>query len=681
MKILKVTLILLLFLALPISNSFSYSFKFIDDSGKTCLLEKKPSRVVCLIPAITEIIYTLRAQDVLKGITYHSNYPGTSGKAIVGGFSKPSIKAIIALKPDLLILSDRHTKVKEHFKKSNVQIIVLKTDSISDGMDTITLLGRIFDKKERAKQVKFKINADIDLISKKLRQIKPEKRLRVMRIMGRDSLMTPGSDSFQMDLIQMAGGIVHNFNKKGDVVTVTKEEWMQFNPQVLYGCGKDSEIEKLLFNQPGWKDVDAVKNRRIYYFPCDLTCRAATNTGYFVQWLASSIYGKQFALKENHFLESTMAVSRTIRPDFKYIETIRVVETHILDFLNKSLVIDLKTPMTVVSTLEGQRQGIQTIVNHYTPPQNWQIDHNHGIDSIRNRICTALDKDRKKTSILITGANMENLSIKKAIFKDLEVRAFVTAGVRSNAMRMGISKGHYYEPETKPRIKPETKPQTKPGTINIILMTNMKLSSRAMTRAIITATEAKTAALLDMDIRTSYDNGKFRATGTGTDNVLVLEGTGALLEIAGGHTKLGEMMASVVYEGVKEAILKQNGLDAQRNIFLRLKERGIFVYDLVASKKTCDCIQDKTEFVGKVEELLLESKYAGFIQMAMTISDDYEKGLIKDLSAFEVFSKAIAMEIAQGHMETFRPLIKKELPETIKIGFNAILNGIYYRDL
>jgi hypothetical protein len=200
-----------------------------------------------------------------------------------------------------------------------------------------------------------------------------------------------------------------------------------------------------------------------------------------------------------------------------------------------------------------------------------------------------------------------------------------------------------------------------------------------MTRAVITATEAKTAALLDMDIRTSYDNGTHRATGTGTDNVLVLEGQGTLLENTGGHTKLGEMMASVVYEGVKAAVFKQNGLSARRHIFMRLKERGISIYDLIASNQICEFRQDKARIVGAVEELLLDPRYAGFIQMALTVSDDYEKGLIQDLSTFEDFAQAIAGEISECGIAEFKPLIKKDLPKVLKTGFNALLNGIHYR--
>ena len=664
MKIIKMVLLVLVFLYLPMGSAFSFSVKFVDDKNDPFVLSQSPSRVVSLVPAISEIIFKLGVQDALKGITYHSNFPGASGKAIVGGFFGPSVTAINELNPDLIFISSLHTEVKTYFKDKDVLLIELNTTSVLDGINTISLLGKIFDKQEQARVIRSGIDEQIDLITKKLSRIEPDQKLRVMRFMGRDQMMSPGNDSFQNDLIRMSGGIPPDFDKKGAIVSVTKDEWMHFNPQVIYGCGKDNEIEQQILTQPGWKDVDAVKNKRIYYFPCDLTCRAATNTGYFIQWLASSIYGQQFALKENLIFEPKIIASKSISPDFECIETIRVDDTHILDFVNKSLVIDLKSPMAIVSTLEGRREGIRTIVNHYTPPQNWMIDHGHGIDFIRRRIATALNKNPDHTSVLNTGANMDNLAVKTALFKDLKVGAFVTAGVKSNAMRMGKSKGHYYEP----------------GTINIILVTNMRLSPRAMTRAIVTATEAKTAALLDMDIRTSYDDGAFRATGTGTDNVLVLEGTGPLLDHTGGHTKLGEMMARVVYEGVKAAVLKQNSLDAERNIFLRLKERGISIYEVISLEKDCDCAQGKSRFAGEVEELLLDPKYSGFLQMALSISDDYQKGLIKDLSSFEAFSRNIATDICRCDMDELKPMVQKDLPHVIIMGLNALLNGTHYRN-
>ena len=85
-----------------------------------------------------------------------------------------------------------------------------------------------------------------------------------------------------------------------------------------------------------------------------------------------------------------------------------------------------------------------------------------------------------------------------------------------------------------------------PGTINMILLTNMRLTPRGMQRAIISATEAKTAALQDLDIRSSYTPMVNPATGTGTDNIIVVQGAGTRIDNAGGHSKMGELIARML---------------------------------------------------------------------------------------------------------------------------------------
>ena len=104
--------------------------------------------------------------------------------------------------------------------------------------------------------------------------------------------MAPGDGSFQNEMIRAAGGIPPQLGRRGAVTPVNVEEWIKFNPQVIYGCGGDRKTAKAFFNRPGWKDVDAVKNGKIFFFPCALTCRAATNTGHFVSWLSARIYGR-----------------------------------------------------------------------------------------------------------------------------------------------------------------------------------------------------------------------------------------------------------------------------------------------------------------------------------------------------------------------------------------------------
>ena len=668
MKTLKIAVFLTIYF-LSINSCFAFSVSFTDDSGENFIFDKKPERVVSLVPAITEIIFKIDAQQSLKGVTYHTVFPSDNSLIkIVGGFFNPSVKAIESLNPDVIFVSNLHSEVKKYFKNKDVKTVEIGASSLSDSVENMLLIGKIFGKEDKALLLKKHNDDQVDVIAKKLAFIDKTERKRVMRIMGREQLMTPGSDSFQNDIIALAGGIPHNFKRNGKIISVSKEEWIKFNPQVIYGCGKDNELENNILNLPGWKDVDAVKNHKIYYFPCDLTCRAATNTGYFVQWLSASIYGKQFASTENRVVKEAITNIHKIDCDLDYVKDIRVDETTIFDFKNRTLIIDFNTPLTTVSTLEGQRDNIKTIVNHYTPPPNWLVDHNHGIDSIRDRICSALNLDRSKTSILITGADMNNLAVTKEKFKDLEVYAFVTAGVNSNAMRMGRDIGGFYEP----------------GTINVIIMSNMQMSNRAMTRAIITATEAKTAALLDMDIRSSYSNGAYRATGTGTDNVALVQGTGEILEGTGGHTKFGELIAKAVYKGVKEAIAKQNKINEKRNIFQRLKKRGITIFNLVDKEQT-NCKRSRNQLAGEVEHLLLNPRYAGFIEMALSLSDDYEKGLINNISSFEKLADSITQEICNGNMlganngekKKIMKLQSRDLPLVIKIALNAIFTGVY----
>jgi len=467
-----------------------------------------------------------------------------------------------------------------------------------------------------------------------------------------------------MKMIRAAGGIPPQLGKKGAVVNITKEEWIKFNPQVIYGCGGDRKTAKAFFNRPGWKDVDAVKNGRIFYFPCALTCRAATNTGSFVSWLSARIYGEQFSKKAFQVLEDKILRTRKIDLDLNYVKGTRIIYSTINDFLNKTLVIDFTQTQRIASTLEGERTGIQSVGNHYSPPPCWAIEHHAGLAQARDRVYSVIQVSSKTSSFLFTGADMDHLAIIQEQFKDTKVYALVTAGVKSNALRMGKDEGKYYDP----------------GTVNMILLSNMKLTPRAMTRAIISATEAKTAALMDLDVRSSVAPRRYQATGTGTDNILVVQGTGIPIKLAGGHSKMGELIARAAYRGVLEAVSKQNALVTGRNIFQRLNDRHISLYELV-SEAQCDCMAKKGEATVALEEILMAPRYAGFVQAAFALSDNYRRGLISNLLSYQLWCETVAEEIAGRKIPRPKDLVAAEdMPVPLKMSLNALLNGISFRD-
>jgi hypothetical protein len=80
-----------------------------------------------------------------------------------------------------------------------------------------------------------------------------------------------------------------------------------------------------------------------------------------------------------------------------------------------------------------------------------------------------------------------------------------------------------------------------------------------------TATEAKTAALQELNVNSRYSDGL--ATGTGTDQMAVasrmVEGYPPLSS-GGKHVKLGELVGLTVKAAVKAALLRQNGVSPDR---------------------------------------------------------------------------------------------------------------------
>jgi len=214
----------------------------------------------------------------------------------------------------------------------------------------------------------------------------------------------------------------------------------------------------------------------------------------------------------------------------------------------KTFLLSFSKRRKVLSTLEGFKK-VKFVGNHYNPPQLWDFVHKNKKE-YEERIYSDLGIKSEDIAMLFTGVDMDNICFKKERFKDIQICVCVTAGVKSNAQRIGIDKAKSVE------IRKGVFESL--GTVNIIVLLNSSLTDGAMARSIITITEAKTIAFQDLDIRSSY-NPKLQATGTGTDNIVVVSGFGRGVTYVGGHTKIGEVMARTVTCAVKEAILQQEG--------------------------------------------------------------------------------------------------------------------------
>ncbi|MCL2134023.1 MAG: adenosylcobinamide amidohydrolase [Candidatus Bathyarchaeota archaeon] len=231
---------------------------------------------------------------------------------------------------------------------------------------------------------------------------------------------------------------------------------------------------------------------------------------------------------------------------FKEVNARVVYQTYEDVSLNLTL-ISFNERRQVLSTMDGL-QKVRNVGNIFVPdPLSTRHMSLQGYEKFKKQFPSALGLQRRDFIFLSTGVNMEAVSVCEKTYGDFHVCCIATGGARNNALRMGVDAGNWVEHETHMKLMS--------GTINIILLTNVTLTVGAMARAIMSATEAKTAALQDFDYKSSYMP-QVQATGTGTDSMIVVSGVNPdiVIKHTGGHTKIGELIGFATKAAVTEAL-------------------------------------------------------------------------------------------------------------------------------
>ncbi|WP_406656145.1 adenosylcobinamide amidohydrolase [Methanolobus sp. ZRKC2] len=231
---------------------------------------------------------------------------------------------------------------------------------------------------------------------------------------------------------------------------------------------------------------------------------------------------------------------------------------------------DGRSTLTTSWVNGGYREDLQAIFNHHVPRGKHSPKELEGgsIPAYLEFISNNLGLDPERSSGLLTAACMENVAIVTRSFRGVEVTAIVTGGIEVNGGRVGDPASYYQEDGTYQFIQ---------GTINTILVIGANLPAYSMTRAVVTATEAKTAALQQLVAPSRHSQGI--ATGSGTDMIaIVADRTSSIsLTDTGKHSKLGEMIGLCVLEATLKALERQSDLTPlyQRDMMVRLERFGI----------------------------------------------------------------------------------------------------------
>ena len=294
-------------------------------------------------------------------------------------------------------------------------------------------------------------------------------------------------------------------------------------------------------------------------------------------------------------------------------------------YLKDTILINFNVNRNGLSTSKlngGVNDVYKHVFNQHLSQDKINYLENHDVCEYLINECRLLNIDSDVSTGLITLARMENVSIVTKKFKDLEVTAIATAGVRTNASRAG-DESSYWEENGKFHV----------GTINIILLANVCLEKSTLTEALMTITEAKTVAMDYLKIPSQYSNGY--ATGTGTDGVAIFSNldSGNTLTNAGKHSKLGELIGKSVIESVIIAIGKQVWITkkSQSNALVRLNRYSL---DIDEFYDNLDC--DKFEFIKQLQIDANNQRNVAITTSVLNLIDEVECGLVKREDAYNL---------------------------------------------
>jgi iron complex transport system substrate-binding protein len=258
----------------------TYVVEETDVLGTTLRLKAYPQRIVSTAPSNTEIVLQLGCRDRLVGISrYYGSPKLVKGITRVGGYYDPSIEAILALEPDLVLVARGISKeILDEMQRLGLPVFCLDTKDLDGLYRDIATIGRLLGIEERAAALVEQVRDGIAEIAARTSPIPAEERPRVFWLGQEEPLLTAGPGNMIHTLIELAGGrnVAADASKPWPAYSL--ETLLVQDPQVIIAdasglAGAETTAEALLRRlraDPTWSKISAVRDGRVYLVPTDL---------------------------------------------------------------------------------------------------------------------------------------------------------------------------------------------------------------------------------------------------------------------------------------------------------------------------------------------------------------------------------------------------------------------------
>jgi iron complex transport system substrate-binding protein len=238
---------------------------YTDGIGRKVRLPKHPMRIISLAPDVTETLYLLGAQDRLIGDTTWCNWPeDAKKKPKIGDLLNPNYEMILAAKPDLVIASTAGNEEGAVMKLSRmgIPVYVSAPRSVEKIFQSVEDIGRITDCEARGRQLVVQMKDRLNNVKRRIAGLPP---VRAFFITWFDPLLAPGKDTFENEAIRWAGAVSITADINQFYPRYSLEQVIMNNPDVILNVKNMGDPIPNLKEMPGWKDLQAVKEGKVYF--------------------------------------------------------------------------------------------------------------------------------------------------------------------------------------------------------------------------------------------------------------------------------------------------------------------------------------------------------------------------------------------------------------------------------
>jgi iron complex transport system substrate-binding protein len=267
-----------------------------------------PQRIVSLSPSVTEILFALGLGDRVVGVTRFCQYPPEAReKPQVGGYLDPSYEAILALKPDLVVLRSENEQFVNAFRQLGLNLLPVRHDSVEGVLDSIGAIGRRCGVEAQARRMVADIQSQIHRIAERTAGVeRPRVLVVAFRTLGTGKIQNAyvaGADNFMNRMIALAGGKNACADISAGFPVVSGEGIIRMKPQVILDLvAERSEAgmsrEEILRDWQQLPDVEAVRAGRVYLIDDDYAFIPGPRFIRLVEKFARLIHPETFASAE-----------------------------------------------------------------------------------------------------------------------------------------------------------------------------------------------------------------------------------------------------------------------------------------------------------------------------------------------------------------------------------------------